>query len=177
MSTPPTAQKIWHNGKFIEWNDAQLHVMSHVVHYASSLFEGIRCYATPQGPAVFRLREHIRRLHDSCHIYRMDPPYSIDELIAACLETVSVNDFKEHSRYRMTGSKSVRAEIKKANRKYVAVTGRVQPGPKAVVKGTKVGGTSIGIGVAPSTSSNPEMPYTPTIDVDSIDILAEKCDS
>lgn len=80
-------------------------------------------------------------------------------------------------RYRMTGSKSVRAEIKKANRKYVAVTGRVQPGPKAVVKGTKVGGTSIGIGVAPSTSSNPEMPYTPTIDVDSIDILAEKCDS
>jgi branched-chain amino acid aminotransferase len=95
MSTPPTAQKIWHNGKFIEWNDAQLHVMSHVVHYASSLFEGIRCYATPQGPAVFRLREHIRRLHDSCHIYRMDPPYSIDELIAACLETVSVNDFSE----------------------------------------------------------------------------------
>jgi branched-chain amino acid aminotransferase len=95
MSTPPTAQKIWHNGKFIEWNDAQLHVMSHVVHYASSLFEGIRCYATPQGPAVFRLREHIRRLHDSCHIYRMDPPYSIDELVDACLETVRVNDFSE----------------------------------------------------------------------------------
>ncbi|MBX3278574.1 MAG: branched-chain amino acid transaminase [Acidobacteria bacterium] len=95
MSTPPTAQKVWYNGKFIDWNDANIHVMSHVIHYASSVFEGIRCYQTPQGPAVFRLREHIRRLRDSCHIYRMDPPFSIDELVEASIETVRVNGFSE----------------------------------------------------------------------------------
>lgn len=94
MSTQ-TAAKIWHNGKLIAWNDANLHVMSHVVHYASALFEGIRCYATPQGPAVFRLREHIQRLHDSCHIYRMNPAFSVDELVDACKEVVRVNDFSE----------------------------------------------------------------------------------
>lgn len=95
MSTPETAKKIWHNGKLIEWEDARIHVMSHVIHYASALFEGIRCYSTPKGPAIFRLREHIQRLHDSCHIYRMDPPYSVDELIKACVEVVTVNNFKE----------------------------------------------------------------------------------
>src|SRR5678816_3645007 len=95
MSTPETAKKIWHNGKLIEWDDARIHVMSHVIHYASALFEGIRCYSTPRGPAIFRLREHIQRLHDSCHIYRMDPPYSVDELTKACVEVVTVNNFKE----------------------------------------------------------------------------------
>jgi len=95
MSTPETAKKVWHNGKLVDWDDAKIHVMSHVIHYASALFEGIRCYATPQGPAIFRLREHIQRLHDSCHIYRMDPPYSVDELMKACVEIVTVNNFKE----------------------------------------------------------------------------------
>jgi branched-chain amino acid aminotransferase len=90
-----TAKKIWHNGKMIDWDDAQIHVMSHVIHYASSLFEGIRCYSTPQGPAVFRLREHIERLRDSCHVYRMEIGYSVDQLIEACLEVVRVNEFKE----------------------------------------------------------------------------------
>jgi len=90
-----TAGKIWHNGKLIDWNDANVHVMSHVIHYASALFEGIRCYATPQGPAVFRLREHIQRLRDSCHIYRMDTSYSIDDLVKACIEVVRVNNFEE----------------------------------------------------------------------------------
>jgi branched-chain amino acid aminotransferase len=90
-----TAKKIWHNGKFIDWNDANIHIMSHVIHYASALFEGIRCYRTPQGPAVFRLREHIERLRDSCHIYRMEIGFSVDQLIEACLEVVRVNGFKE----------------------------------------------------------------------------------
>ncbi len=90
-----TARKIWHNGQWIDWNDANLHVMSHVVHYASALFEGIRCYATRKGPAVFRLTEHIQRLHDSCHIYRMNPPFTVEELVAACTEVVRVNDFSE----------------------------------------------------------------------------------
>ncbi|HZS09243.1 MAG TPA: branched-chain amino acid transaminase [Blastocatellia bacterium] len=89
------ARKIWHNGNLIEWDEAKIHVMSHVINYASSIFEGIRCYATPQGPAIFRLREHIERLHDSCHIYRMDTPYSVDDLVAACEEVVRVNEFRE----------------------------------------------------------------------------------
>jgi branched-chain amino acid aminotransferase len=89
------ARKIWHNGKLIDWEAAQIHIMSHVVNYASALFEGIRCYATPHGPAVFRLREHIQRLRDSCHIYRMDPGYSVGELMTACVEVVEANEFKE----------------------------------------------------------------------------------
>jgi branched-chain amino acid aminotransferase len=90
-----TASKVWHNGKFIDWNDANIHIMSHVVHYGSSVFEGIRCYATAQGPAIFRLREHIKRLHESCHVYRMPLEFSIEQLMDACLETVRVNGFKE----------------------------------------------------------------------------------
>jgi branched-chain amino acid aminotransferase len=89
------AKKIWHNGKMIAWEDARIHVMSHVIHYASALFEGIRCYSTKQGPAIFRLREHIERLRDSCHVYRMEIGYSVDQLIEACAEVVKVNEFKE----------------------------------------------------------------------------------
>ena len=78
MLTP--TEKIWHNGRFIPWQYATIHVLSHVVSYGSSVFEGIRCYSTPSGPAVFRLREHIRRMLDSAKIYRMDnlgsPPTS-----------------------------------------------------------------------------------------------------
>lgn len=88
-----------------------------------------------------------------------------------------VSTFTGSGRYRMIGSKTVRAEIKKANRKYVAVTGRVQQGPRAMVKGTKVGGTTIGIGVAQGTTSATDVPYTPTIEIDSIDVIADKCDS
>ena len=94
MSTE-IAKQVWHNGQFVAWDDAKIHVMSHVIHYASALFEGIRCYATPQGPAVFRLREHIQRLEDSCKVFRMPIGYSVAELIKACLETVRVNEFKE----------------------------------------------------------------------------------
>ena len=94
-SSTETASKVWHNGKMVDWADANIHVMSHVIHYGSGMFEGIRCYATPQGPAVFRLREHITRLHDSCKIYRMEPGFTIDELVAACLEVVRVNGFRE----------------------------------------------------------------------------------
>jgi branched-chain amino acid aminotransferase len=85
-------EKIWHNGKLIHWNDAKIHVLSHVTSYGSSVFEGMRCYATPSGPAVFRGREHLRRLHDSAKIYRMIIPHSVDELFAASLEIVRVNN-------------------------------------------------------------------------------------
>src|SRR5580704_8458824 len=83
--------KIWHNGRLIAWNDAKIHVLSHVTSYGSSWFEGIRCYATESGPAIFRLKEHVRRLQDSAKIYRVELPYSADESSAAMLEVVSVN--------------------------------------------------------------------------------------
>jgi branched-chain amino acid aminotransferase len=86
---------IWRNGELIRWADANLHVLSHVVHYGSSIFEGIRCYQTPAGPAIFRLREHMRRFADSARIYRMDLPYSADELIEACETVVNENGLDE----------------------------------------------------------------------------------
>jgi len=84
-------EKIWHNGKFIHWDDAKLHVLSHVVSYGSGVFEGIRCYQTLQGPAIFRLREHMQRLINSARIYRMELPYSVDEFSGAACELVRVN--------------------------------------------------------------------------------------
>ncbi len=95
MSNPEVAKKIWHNGKFIDWDNANIHVMSHVIHYASSVFEGIRCYATPNGPAIFRLREHMQRLRNSAYVFRMELDYSVDDLVKACVETVRVNEFQE----------------------------------------------------------------------------------
>ena len=86
-----TTSKIWHNGKLTPWEQATIHVMSHVVHYGSSVFEGIRCYAQPQGSAVFRLPEHMQRLIDSAKIYRMTIPYTLDELCAAAVDTVEAN--------------------------------------------------------------------------------------
>jgi branched-chain amino acid aminotransferase len=84
-------EKIWHNGKLIPWDDAKIHVLSHVTSYGSSVFEGIRCYATAAGPAIFRLRDHVRRLMDSAKIYRIDVKYGIDEISDALAEVVRVN--------------------------------------------------------------------------------------
>jgi branched-chain amino acid aminotransferase len=84
-------ENIWHNGKLIPWEQATIHVMSHVVHYGSSVFEGVRCYAPPSGPAIFRAPEHMQRLLDSAKIYRMDVEYSRDELMAAMGEVVKAN--------------------------------------------------------------------------------------
>ena len=84
-------EKIWHNGRLIAWDDAKIHVLSHVTSYGSSVFEGIRCYATGAGPVIFRARDHMRRLHDSAKIYRIEIPYSIDELCSAMLEVVRVS--------------------------------------------------------------------------------------
>jgi branched-chain amino acid aminotransferase len=82
---------IWMNGTFVPYEDAKIHVLSHVVHYGSSTFEGIRAYATPRGTAVFRLDRHVQRLLDSCKISRIDCPYSYDELMEAIRETVRRN--------------------------------------------------------------------------------------
>ena len=84
-------EKIWRNGKLIPWDDARIHVMSHVVNYGSSVFEGIRCYVQPDGPAIFRLREHMQRLLDSSKIYRIDTGYSVDQLSQAASTLVATN--------------------------------------------------------------------------------------
>lgn len=83
--------KIWHNGRFIPFDDAKIHVLSHVVSYGSALFEGIRCYATRRGPAIFRLHDHVQRLLNSSKIYRMDPAFSRDALAQACLDVIREN--------------------------------------------------------------------------------------
>jgi branched-chain amino acid aminotransferase len=82
---------IWHNGALIPWEDAQIHVMSHVVHYGSSVFEGIRCYAQPHGAGVFRLPEHMQRLIDSAKIYRMPLPYTAEQLGTAVVDVIEAN--------------------------------------------------------------------------------------
>ncbi len=86
--------KIWMNGKLVDWKDATIHVASHVVHYGSGVFEGARCYSTPRGSACFRLDAHMRRLFDSCRIYRMDPLLDQAALTEAVLETIRANEFK-----------------------------------------------------------------------------------
>jgi branched-chain amino acid aminotransferase len=84
-------QFIWRDGTFIDWKEASIHVLSHSVQFGSAVFEGIRCYATPKGPAIFRLREHLKRMLNSCKIYRMPVTYTIDELIEANRELVRRN--------------------------------------------------------------------------------------
>jgi branched-chain amino acid aminotransferase len=85
-------EKIWHNGHFIPWEQATIHVLSHVVSYGTSVFEGIRCYSTASGPAIFRLHEHVRRMTDSAKIYRMEKlGYSREQLAEAMIELVRIN--------------------------------------------------------------------------------------
>ncbi len=86
-----TTQHIWHNGELIPWENANIHVMSHVVHYGSSIFEGIRCYAQPGGAGVFRLSEHMQRLIHSGKIYRMPLAYTAEQLASAVVEVVEAN--------------------------------------------------------------------------------------
>lgn len=85
---------IWFNGQLVEWEKATIHVLSHVVHYGTSFFEGIRCYETPQGTAVFRLAPHIRRLFESVRIYRTEIPYTQEHLVAAVKETIRANKLR-----------------------------------------------------------------------------------
>src|SRR2546423_15549791 len=91
VKTMNIAPKVWKNGKYIDWNDARIHVMSHVVNYGSSVFEGIRCYTTSQGPGIFRLTEHMQRLVESAKIYWMDSQYTRDDFFEAALGGVGEN--------------------------------------------------------------------------------------
>src|SRR5688572_6151401 len=86
--------KVWMNGSLVEWADAKIHIASHVIHYGSGVFEGARCYSTPRGSACFRLDAHMRRLFDSCKIYRMEPQVDLKTMTEAVLGTIRANDFK-----------------------------------------------------------------------------------
>jgi branched-chain amino acid aminotransferase len=88
-------EKIWMNGELVDWADARIHVGAHGLHYGTGVFEGIRCYDTERGPAVFRLDDHMRRFQTSAKLLYMELPYTLEELRAACLETVTSNDLRE----------------------------------------------------------------------------------
>lgn len=90
----PKTDKIWMDGKLVDWDNANVHVMTHTLHYGLGVFEGIRCYETPNGPAVFRLDEHVDRLFASAHIFLLEIPYSKDEIKEAILKTIKVNRMK-----------------------------------------------------------------------------------
>ena len=95
VATPRICDVVWHDGEFIKWDDARVHVMSHVLHYGSSVFEGIRCYKTKQGPAIFRLREHMQRLLNSAKVYRMEHDLKIDDLCDASVELVRRSELEQ----------------------------------------------------------------------------------
>jgi branched-chain amino acid aminotransferase len=95
VATMKISPKVWRNGELIDWDDARIHVMSHVVNYGSSVFEGIRCYKTTKGSAVFRLTEHIQRLMNSAKIYRMDPGFDRDQIVAATVELIRESGLDE----------------------------------------------------------------------------------
>jgi branched-chain amino acid aminotransferase len=95
VATMKISPKVWRNGEIINWDDARVHIMSHVIHYGSSVFEGIRCYNTTQGSAVFRLTEHIQRLMNSAKIYRMDPAFNREQIIDASVELVRESGLDE----------------------------------------------------------------------------------
>ncbi len=95
MMSLTKTDSIWMNGRQVPWDQANIHILSHVIHYGSCIFEGIRCYKTSKGPAVLRLREHVARLFDGCAIYRMQVPFSREAIESAILETIRSNKMEE----------------------------------------------------------------------------------
>lgn len=87
--------KIWMDGKLVDWNNAKIHILTHGLHYATTVFEGIRCYSTKKGPAIFRLEEHIKRLVNSCKMYHMTLEYSEKELKESIIETIKINNVQD----------------------------------------------------------------------------------
>jgi branched-chain amino acid aminotransferase len=89
-----TSDYIWFDGEFVPWDQAKVHVLSHALHYGSSVFEGIRCYDTPTGPAIFRLPQHVARMFNSCKMYRMEIPFSREQVSQAIVDTVAKNGLR-----------------------------------------------------------------------------------
>lgn len=133
---------IWVNGRLVPHEDATVHVLSHALHYGSSVFEGIRCYDTERGSAVFRLREHMRRLIDSAKIYRMEIPYSLEELENAAMQTIKESGLKScYIRplvFRGTGSLGVNPLNNKVETYLAVWEWGAYLGPEALEKGVDV---------------------------------------
>src|SRR4030066_966865 len=91
----PKTEKIWMDGKFVSWDNATVHILTHTLHYGLGVFEGIRCYETRKGTAIFRLDEHIDRLFNSAHIFLIEIPYSKAEIRDAIIKTIKVNKLRE----------------------------------------------------------------------------------
>jgi branched-chain amino acid aminotransferase len=92
MTSLPKVDKIWMDGSLVDWDDAQVHVLTHALHYGSGVFEGIRCYETADGPAVFRLTEHMERLERSAKMMRMEPTFSVEQMVEATKQTIAANN-------------------------------------------------------------------------------------
>jgi branched-chain amino acid aminotransferase len=90
-----SVEKIWLNGELVDWNDANVHVLTHALHYGTGVFEGVRCYETDKGPAVFRLRDHYQRMERSARIFQMDIPYSVDDMMRATFDLITTNGLRE----------------------------------------------------------------------------------
>jgi branched-chain amino acid aminotransferase len=147
MSSPsPFGAKVWSNGELVPWDDATVHVSSHVLHYGSSVFEGIRAYDTANGTAVFCLDEHIERLFNSCKVFRMDVPYSPAEIKAAILKLVRVNGHKAcYIRplvYRGTGALGVEPRQCSVDVIILTMEWGSYLGPEAIEHGVDVGVSS-----------------------------------
>lgn len=151
----PFGAMVWSNGGLIPWEEATVHVSAHVLHYGSSVFEGIRAYATPKGPAVFRLDAHVERLFNSCKVFRMEIPYTRQEIKDAILETIRANGHRScYIRplvFRGTGALGV--EPRKCVVEVVILTMEwgAYLGPEAIEQGVDVG-VSTWRRMAPDTS-------------------------
>jgi branched-chain amino acid aminotransferase len=146
MSPQQFGAKVWYNGEFVPWDGANVHVSAHVLHYGSSVFEGIRAYATPQGPAVFCLDAHVERLFNSCKIFRIDVPYTFDEIKNAILETIRVNGHQScYIRpliFRGTGALGVEGRGCAVDAVIFTLEWGAYLGPEAIEQGVDVGVSS-----------------------------------
>jgi branched-chain amino acid aminotransferase len=144
--TSPFGAMVWSNGALIPWDEATVHVSAHVLHYGSSVFEGIRAYATPAGPAVFRLDAHVERLFNSCKIFRMEIPYTPQEIKTAILDTIRANGHKScYIRplvFRGTGALGVEPRQCSVETIILTMEWGAYLGPEAIEQGVDVGVSS-----------------------------------
>ena len=142
----PFGAMVWSNGKLIPWDEATVHVSAHVLHYGSSVFEGIRAYATPNGPAVFRLDAHVERLFNSCKIFRIELPYTREEIKTAILDTIRANGHKScYIRplvFRGTGALGVEPRACSVETIVLTMEWGAYLGPEAIEQGVDVGVSS-----------------------------------
>lgn len=134
--------KIWFDGQFIPWQNATVHVMSHALHYGTSVFEGLRCYDTPKGSVIFRLKDHVRRLFDSAKIYRIDIPFAAEAIFDACVEIIRQNQMKSaYLRplvFRGYGAVGVDSEGSQTHVMVAALNWGKYLGPEALTQGVDV---------------------------------------